>query len=374
MKKVYKKWLIIHYVAGLGYGVSSSGLICAAGFYFEKWRDVVISTAFLTVGVSMFLSAPLGLFLIGRYGLTSAFLIIACVQAQMCVFGVICKPSVIEAEVHAQKIAERESKETSNSKTYLDLSLLKNVSYMGYLCSTATWNFALTVAIMHLPNYVKVLAGTDSDIGYLMSSFSMANFVGRLAGSLTISKLHSKGIYMHVLVLLITGLLSSAFPLYAKLGGGVYVFTIQLGIFTGWPNAMMTPISLSFVGVAKLSEAYGLAYVFCGIGVSTGPVLIGYLYSLYGSYEYSFVVAGGLLLLGSLFGGIALCTMKRRPDETIIETIVDVDGKQSETQKPLLNRNTKPEDLEIKMEMRLFDDIKANLPETNVPLLHSSNC
>lgn len=262
---------------GFGYGITSSGIICALGLYFKKWRDLVLSLAFLNVGFAMFLSAPLGLHLIRNFGLTSTYLIIASIQAHICVIGVICKPSEIEKDVHRKKANREDGEMLSKSKKYLDLTLLKNAPYMCFLCSNVTWNFALTVAIIHLSNYITVLGGSDSDITYVMSSFSVANIVGRLAGSIIISKLHHKSIYVYVICLAVTGLLSSLFPLYSKLGGGVYIFTIQLGIFTGLPNALMTPVSLTFVSVSKLSDAYGLTSLFCGIGVSAGPVLIGKL-------------------------------------------------------------------------------------------------
>jgi predicted MFS family arabinose efflux permease len=234
----------------------------------------VISCAFLTVGLAMFLSAPFGIYMISEHGLTATLLILACIQAQLCVCGMLSKPSVIENEVKAEKKRDRKIG-GSKSKTYLDVTLMKNVSYTCYLLTVSTWNFGLCVAIMHLPNYVSVLGGTNRDIGLLMTSFSVANAIGRLLGSLTISKLNDKSLYVYAGVLGTTGVATTLFAGYADLAGGTYMFSIQLGLFTGWPNAMMTPLSLRFVGVHKLSEAYGLAYVFCGLGVSTGPVLIG---------------------------------------------------------------------------------------------------
>ncbi|KAH3809531.1 hypothetical protein DPMN_137904 [Dreissena polymorpha] len=75
------------------------------------------------------------------------------------------------------------------------------------------------------------------------------------------------------------------------LPGGIYIFTVQLGVLTGWPTSMMTPLSLGFVGLDKLSEAYRLAYLFCGFGVT-----VGYLNSILGSYEASFISAGKQLI------------------------------------------------------------------------------
>lgn len=268
-------FLLFSRFSGLGYGFCASGLICVVGFYFEKWRNTVLSLAFLAVGLAMLASAPLGLHLINTYGLPISFLIIACIEAQICMLGMLCKPSSIEIKVHRQKEEDQKRKMKKLSNTLFDLTLLRNKSYCQFLISTSTWTFALSSAIMHLPNYVYVLGGNSRDIGLLMTTFSVANVFGRLCGAGTISKMADKSIFIHVTVLAVTGTLTSLFLLYAALTGGTYIFAVQLGMLTGWPNAMMTPLSLSFVGVTKLSEAYAFACAFSGIGVTSGPIVTG---------------------------------------------------------------------------------------------------
>lgn len=260
---------------GLGYGMCAAGYVSVVGLYFKKWRDIVLSLCLLTAGIAMFIAAPLGLYLIDNFGLTESFLIIAGIQAHMCVVGMICKPSVIEIDIQATRLDGTSKEIPSENKRYLDLSLLKNVRYVFFLCSTVTWNFSLSVAVIHLPNYLFAFGGNDADITYIMSSFSIANTVGRLSGSIVLSILRYKSIYAHVGSLAVSGILSSLFPLYSRLTGGVYLFTIPLGFCTGLPNALMMPLSLNFVDITKISDAVGFSSVFCGIGVSSGPVVIG---------------------------------------------------------------------------------------------------
>ena len=262
-------------IAGLGYCISSAGLICVLGFYFEKRRDLIISCAFLMVGVGMFISTPLALFTLEHIGLSGSFFTFGAINAHMCLFGVLSRPSVLEKEVHAQRKLIRKDQKGDRTKSYLDMSLLKDLPFLLYLFSTAAWNFALNVCIIHLPNYVSLIGGTGTDTGQVMMAFAVANIVGRISGALTVSRFRFKSLHVHITVIAVTGILTSTFPFYARLPVGLYIFTIQLGIGCGWPNSMMTPLSISFVGIFKLSEAYGLSYLFCGIGVSSGPVIIG---------------------------------------------------------------------------------------------------
>ncbi|XP_053404383.1 monocarboxylate transporter 12-like [Mercenaria mercenaria] len=285
---------------GIGFALSMSGLICVVGFYFERHRDIVLSVVFLTVGISMFISAPFGLYLLTEHGLTATYLIQASIQAQMCIFGVLSRPSVIERRVQKQKQIECKEDTKMKSASYVDVTLLKNRSYLCILFSIATWNFCLAAGFIHLPNYVSVRSGTNSDISLIMLLFSLSNLAGRFLGSVTVSRMHGNSAKIYSCELGISGIITVLFPLYSRFQIGIYVFAIQLGVFTGWPNTMMMPISLDYVGISKLSEAYGYYYLFCGVGFFTGPVLIGYIYGVSGSYEYSFVVAGAILMFGSL--------------------------------------------------------------------------
>ncbi|KAL4230169.1 hypothetical protein ACF0H5_010554 [Mactra antiquata] len=342
-------------LVGLGNGLIFAGVNCVVALYFKKWRDTVLSAFFLTVSFGMFLSVPLGLFIINNLGLSSTFLFLACLQAQICIVGVICKPSVIENKIHLKK---KENRASQISTSCFDLSLLKNIPYLGFLCSSTTWNFALCAIVVHMPYYVTVLGGTDGNIAYLMTTLSVSNIVGRLIGAVTVSRLHHKSIYIHLLVLGICGICSALFPFYSKLKGGLYVFAIQLGIFVGWPNSMMTALSLSFVGVEKLSEATSLVYVFSGIGVLIGPVLTGYMYSETGSYEYSFLMSGVVLILGCLCCTPSLCCKQRRNNERVMETIVeDCQVQLKETKK---NTNTYKDDTISEVKKLLLKDVSTS--------------
>ncbi|KAL4230695.1 transmembrane transport [Mactra antiquata] len=321
-------WMIVTAgtLVGLGNGFIVAGINCGIALYFEKWRDTVLSLTSLTIAFGMFLSAPLGLYFINNYGLSTTFLLLACMQAQICIVGVICKPSVIENKIQLKR---KSPSSKTKSITCFDLTLLNNVPYLFFLCSTVAWNFALCAVLVHFPYCITVFEGSNSDIGYIMTSLSVANLAGRFVGTVTVSRWHEKGLYAHVAVIAISGICSVLFPFYSNLKGGLYIFGIQIGLLLGWPNSMMTSLSLSFVSVDKLSESTSLVFLFSGIGVVSGPILTGYLYSVTRSYEYSFLASGFFLLIGSALGIISLCNIqKTRNNGTNMETIVTVSNNQ----------------------------------------------
>ena len=68
-----------------------------------------------------------------------------------------------------------------------NLHLLTNVPFILFLLSTLTWNFTLSLCIMHLPNYMKVQGGSsDVAVSAIMTCFSASNLSGRFIGKLYI--------------------------------------------------------------------------------------------------------------------------------------------------------------------------------------------
>ena len=210
----------------------------------------------------------------------------ASVNIQICVIGMLCKPSSIEKQIHTERQLSLE-KETQEkliphdkkkvSKVFFNTALLKNIPFICFLLSTASWNFALTVAIMHLPNYISTSAGSSALINQIMMSFSIGHIVGRTLGCLSVSYKENISLYLHIGSLGIGGALTAAFPLYSHYTSGNFVFSVLLGLICGPPSSMATVLATMFVGVAMLPEAYSLVYVFGGIGVTTGPVIVGKL-------------------------------------------------------------------------------------------------
>lgn len=232
----------------------------------------MISLSFVFVGIGMFFSAPLGLLILEEYGLSATFLILASIYLQTCVLAVLCKPSVLEKNFHRQR---NNSEMHKRKSSYFNFYLLYNKPFLCFLISTSTWNFALTTGIMHLPNYLRVNGESDAEIGYYMTSFSVANTAGRMCGAFFSSRDNFNHLAAHFTSVGLAGVITLLFPLYSNGGVGKYSFSILLGLLCGCPNALMTVLAINFVGVSMLPEVNALSYVFSGIGVTTGPIVSG---------------------------------------------------------------------------------------------------
>ena len=72
------------------------------------------------------------------------------------------------------------------------LHLIKDIRFVMFLFSTMSWNFTLSMCIMHLPNYMAVRGAGDVDISAIMTCFSASNLAGRFIGELALLKIQCR--------------------------------------------------------------------------------------------------------------------------------------------------------------------------------------
>ena len=248
----------------------------------------MISINFVLVGVGMFCSAPLGLLIIDSFGLSSLFLILAGIYAHTCVLGMFCKPSSLERKGQEERRTRVNVPKDGNSLCHLfKFSLICNKPFLCFLISSCTWNFALISATIHLPNYIKLKGGSDIEVGWVMTAFAISNILGRVGGTISVSKEYINALTVHTVSVGLCGVTMTCFPLYSGYNVGKYLLSIFLGLLCGCPNSLVTVLSIRFVGREMLSEAHGFSYLFCGIGVSAGPVITGKKKQRNSAYDYS---------------------------------------------------------------------------------------
>ncbi|KAL3848133.1 hypothetical protein ACJMK2_019010 [Sinanodonta woodiana] len=306
--------LIVTYgiVGGIGNAFACSSFPVVLGCYFEKRRNLMISLSVAFVGVGMFAASPLASFILDVYGMSGALLILGALNAHLCVVGMICHPSRLERDLKVQTLKRRQGsakvKWITALKRHINLDLLRNTKFMIFLCSSSTWNLTLSVCFLHLPNYLYLHGASEGNINSVMELFSIANTAGRILGASIVDKSGLDAMTIHLGTMGVGGLVAVLFPIYASLTGAEKAFAVLVGLYTGCPNAIMTPILISLVGVDRLSQAFGLASFFCGIGYSLGPPIAGLLLQHTKSYTWSFTLAGTAMLMGSLLGMVSSWT------------------------------------------------------------------
>jgi OFA family oxalate/formate antiporter-like MFS transporter len=103
-----------------------------------------------------------------------------------------------------------------------------------------------------------------------------------------------------ILVFLIQAVNMFIFPYYTTIPLLIAGASIA-GLAYGSLFSLMPSITADFFGVRNLGVNYGLVFSGWGIAAVIGPILGGIVVMQSGTYTLSYIVAGILLLIGTLF-------------------------------------------------------------------------
>ena len=267
-------------------------MVVVLAHYFEKRRNTVISVSTAIIGLGMFLASPMALAVLETYALSGSFLILSGFNANICVAGVICRPSSKERGIFHKFRNEPMYLSDANAKnnfsvmqcfrrirSAFNIGIMRNKAFVAFMFSTLTWNVILSVFLIHLPNYILTQGATSFEISVIMTWFSGGNTAGRFLSAMIVDRRSINNFVVHIVALSLAGIISMAFPSLSYTNFVRYIFAGVGGFFTGMPNSLTAPILLEILGVNQLSTAHGLEFFFSGLGFIIGPPIAG-LYHL----------------------------------------------------------------------------------------------
>ncbi|XP_071454040.1 monocarboxylate transporter 12 isoform X2 [Hetaerina americana] len=184
-------------------------------------------------------------------------------------------------------------------ESMMDFSLLSDPIFILFAFS----NFCTSIGF-NIP-YVYVVATAEEagipkeQASILLAVIGVANTVGRIILGYLSDKPFVNRLWVYNICLTVCGAATffSAFcqdfislALYAS------VFGFTIGAYVGLTSVILVDL----LGLAKLTNAFGLLLLFQGIASFLGPPIAGWLYDALGSYDPGFYVAGVTIALSGL--------------------------------------------------------------------------
>lgn len=216
---------------------------------------------------------------------------------------------------HGQKQVPEEEEKGKPSEKFIDLSLLKDPTYLVILISNSTNAISYTNFIILLPAYAITLGFDKSLAAYLISIVSATDLVGRIGGSaLSDTNLIPKTWYF-VGGLTLSGISLALLPFtrsYGMISFCCAVFGLASGVYVGITAVIMADM----LGTQRLTSSYGISLFVNGILQLIGPPICGVWFEAVGTYVPLFCTLGVTLLAGaSLWGFMPIIKMKQRQKE-----------------------------------------------------------
>uniref|UniRef100_A0A182PLE9 Major facilitator superfamily (MFS) profile domain-containing protein n=1 Tax=Anopheles epiroticus TaxID=199890 RepID=A0A182PLE9_9DIPT len=213
----------------------------------------------------------------------------------------------------AEDATDRNKSDSKTSaKTFFDLSLLSDPTYLVILISNSTNAIGYTNFIILLPAYAISLGFDKSLAAYLLSIVSTLDLVGRIGGSaLSDTNLIPKTWYF-VGGLSISGLALALLPTVRDYTM-VSVFCGLFGLASGTYVGITAVIMADMLGTERLTSSYGISLFVNGILQLIGPPICGVIFERMGLYQPLFTALGFVLLGGSaLWGFMPLINRQKR--------------------------------------------------------------
>ena len=101
---------------------------------------------------------------------------------------------------------------------------------------------------------------------------------------------------------------------------GLFVFVaLMFGFFVAAYISLTSIVLVDLLGLDNLTSAFGLLVLYRGISSMVGPPVAGAVYDATKSYDISFYMAGGFLILASLISFAAQILQKKKQASELLD-------------------------------------------------------
>ncbi|KAI8394330.1 major facilitator superfamily domain-containing protein [Radiomyces spectabilis] len=198
----------------------------------------------------------------------------------------------------------------------IQLKVLKNVDFIIWVISADLCVLGYYVPYFFLPSYATHIGLSDSQGSSLVAISSACNFLGRVfAGYLAdrIGKLNT-----HTIFTFIGGLSSLLIWTFAYSYGTLVAFSVILGFFAGTYFSLLSPVTLSILGMEMFPSGLSLLLVF-NVASVFGPSIASAIEGAVDSEPFlSYKLFTGISFI---LGGVVLIILKLRLNKNIFAKI-----------------------------------------------------
>ncbi|MBA4392875.1 MAG: MFS transporter [Desulfobacca sp.] len=303
-------------LGGIGMGLGYAAPTPAALKWFGPHRRGLI--AGLVVGgyggAALYI-APLGQYLIEKYGISGSFIGLGIFFA---VVVVICSQLLSQPPVGyippGPPPSKNSNKPVKPAATVIDFSPSEMLSKWQYFALVLMFVGSAQSGLLVIANAAPILAKTAGKLeffaknAWLIAAFGgLVNAFGRVGSGLYSDKIGRGNAYTVNCLISALFLLATPFIINAE---SIPLLFLAVGVAYwqyGGGLSIMPSFTADFFGSKNLGINYGLVFLGWGLGFLM-PLIGGYIKDSTGSYSLSFYISAGILILG-----VILCRFLKKP-------------------------------------------------------------
>ncbi|XP_014259252.1 monocarboxylate transporter 14-like isoform X2 [Cimex lectularius] len=181
-----------------------------------------------------------------------------------------------------------------------DFSMFGDLHFLLMSLSTTLLFIWFIVPYFYLADYMTTLGYTEEKGSFILAAIGIANTFGMVIMGWVGDKPWLNVTKTYAGCLILTGLFTLIMPLVSGNMVTLTLASVGFGMFVS-SNFSFTPtILVELIALDRFTTAYGLTLLCQGIGTLIGPPLAGWIFDLTQSWDLSFYMAGGWIVIAGV--------------------------------------------------------------------------
>jgi MFS family permease len=272
-------------------------LLSTTARWFVKKRGRMTGIVLAGVGTGTVIIPLMATWLVNNYGWRTSFLAIAVLSA----FFTILSAQYLRRDPQSSGLLPDGDTKTTNETSIKDES---GFSFRGAIRTKQIWMLSATYFCLGFSIFAIIVHIVIHAIGQGLSSGSAATVLA-ISGGLNIGARAAMGSVSDkignrpVLIIgIVTMVAALAWLQFANESWMLYLFGAVFGLAYGSTIVTESPIVAEFFGLRTHGVLFGIVDVGFTTGGTLGPVLIGYIFDVTGSYQLGFLILAVMSLIG----------------------------------------------------------------------------
>jgi MFS family permease len=305
MSQIGAVWqLYLFYGAIIGVGMSGAWvpLVSTVARWFVKRRSLMTGIVAAGIGVGTLVASPVANWLISTYGWRTSYIIVGSTVLVLLVLAAQLlrrDPAKVGQVPYGKN--EEEHGLSLDAKEFSFQEVVHTKQFWLVCSLLLCWGFALFATMVHIVPHA-------TDLG--ISAASAANILATIGGMSIVGKVVLGGIADRIGNRQVFGigfiLMSVAFfwLVPATEMWMLFLFAVVFGLAYGGCAISPSPMQAALFGLRSHGLITGFTNLSFSIGAAVGPLLVGYIFDVRGSYHVAFLLCAAISLTGLIFTAV----------------------------------------------------------------------
>jgi MFS family permease len=184
-------------------------------------------------------------------------------------------------------------------KDILDFSYFLDIRFLLFGISNFILYTWYDVVYMYLPDWAIEHKVSETDASMLISLIGIVNMLGEIALGWAGDRKEINSNIVYAICMALCGVSVCLIPFFVTYQW-MCILSSAFGLFIAANYSLTSIILVNLVEIDRFTNAYGLLLLVQGIANLVGPPLAGLAYDLTGTYDLSFYLAGGFIILSGI--------------------------------------------------------------------------